>query len=358
MAEADGEAEKTEQPTPQRREKARREGQIAFSQEAGIAASLVLLSLSLAWILPRSALIAERAFEHAFRLDWSQVVDPGSATQVLRGAGWTILAAVGPIGALIAGLTTLVGLAQVGMRVQPNLLGFKPERLDPRKWLKRLASAEFPVALGKSLLKGLGVIALAVWSLRGVPEDLRLLPFGTSLNALAELRSLALLVASRVAGAMVVVALLDVLWTRHRHEERLKMTKQEVKDDLKDSDGNPQVKAAMRKRAQERSKNRLADQVASATVVATNPTHYAVALRYRRGVDATPTVVAKGVDFRAARIRELAARFDVPVIEDKPLARALHALVDEGKAVPADLYRPVAKLLAIVYRRKPKELQS
>jgi flagellar biosynthesis protein FlhB len=358
MAESESGAERTEQPTPQRREKARKEGQVPFSQEAGIAAGLAMFALSLVWILPRSARMGVRYFEDAWLHDLDAPLSASSAADVVEGAAWFLLGAVGPVGALAGVATLLVGLSQVGFQFRLESFGFKGNRLDPRKWFKRLASAEFPVSLGKSLLKGLGVVALSVWSLRDAPERLRLLPFGTVGASAAELQHLAVTVVWRVAGAMVVVALLDVLWTRYRFEEKLKMTKQEVKDDLKDSDGNPHVKAAMRRRAQERAKNRLADQIAEATVVAVNPTHYAVALRYRRGTDASPVVVAKGVDFRAARIRELAQRFDVPIIEDKPLARALHALVAEGNAVPIELYKPVAKLLAIVYRRRPEEWKS
>lgn len=155
-----------------------------------------------------------------------------------------------------------------------------------------------------------------------------------------------------VTFAMIVLALLDLMWTRYRHEQKLMMTKQEVKDDLKETEGNPQVKAEIRKRAQENATKPLADRVRTASVVVTNPTHFAVALRYWQGKDAAPVVVAKGVDYRALRIRELATELAIPVIEDRPLARALHGLVDEDEAIPVEFFRPVAKLLAIVYRRR------
>lgn len=169
---------------------------------------------------------------------------------------------------------------------------------------------------------------------------------------MAELQGVALDVAYRVFAALFILAMLDVLWTRHRHEQRLMMSRQEVKDELKDSEGNPQVRGAIRRKMNETSRKKLKESMSQATVVTTNPTHFAVALRYWRGEDVSPIVVAKGADFRAERIRQQASELGVPIIEDPPLTRSLYGLVPEGHQVPVDLYRAVAKLLAIVYRRR------
>jgi flagellar biosynthetic protein FlhB len=151
---------------------------------------------------------------------------------------------------------------------------------------------------------------------------------------------------------MLIVALLDIIWTRHQFEKKIRMTKQEVKDEMKDIEGNPILKSAMRQRARDRIRESLVKSVKEATVVVTNPTHYAVALKYARSSDAAPRVLAKGRDFKALRIREIAKANQIPIIEDKPVARALYASVKEGKLVPVSLYRAVARVLAIVYREQ------
>jgi flagellar biosynthetic protein FlhB len=351
MAEQQG-AEKTEQPTPQRREKARREGQVALSQEVGIAGSLLVFTATLMLMVPWLGSVAVQRFRLGFAAPWSTALTVPEAQNALVRLGTSVLSIVGPVAAATVLVSVGLGVAQVGFRPNFSLVAPKASRLDPRNWLKRVFSADLAVNLGKNLLKGMGVIALAVYALRFQPETLDRLMVGPPAVLGLRMQSIALAVAGRVTAALVVVALLDLLWTRYRHEQRLMMTKQEVKDDQKETEGNPQVKAALRKRAAQRARFRLADEVKTATVVATNPTHFAVALRYRRDVDATPVVVAKGVDHRAARIREIASQHGIPVLEDKPLARALHAVVKEGQAVPIDLFRPVARLLAIVYQRR------
>ncbi|MGF1510194.1 MAG: flagellar biosynthesis protein FlhB [Myxococcota bacterium] len=351
MAEQPG-AERTEQPTQQRREKARREGQVAVSQELGIAGSLLVFLAFVFLLVPWLAQLAVERFRTALMFDWPPVLTSELSTRVVTYMGGTLLALVGPVAAASLLVNVGLSLAQVGVQVNFSLVGPKASRLDPRNWLKRVFSADFFVNLGKNLFKGLGVIAIAAWSLRLRPETLDRLTLGPPAVLASWMQSVAMAVAARVTAALVVIALLDLLWTRYRHEQRLMMTKQEVKDELKESEGNPQIKAAIRKRAAERATKRLVQQVKTATVVATNPTHFAVALRYERGTDASPVVVAKGVDHRASRIRSLASEYGIPMIEDPPLARALHALVKEGQSVPVELFRPVARLLAIVYRRR------
>ena len=352
MADTESGTEKTEQPTPQRREKARREGQVAYSQEVGIAGSLLVFCGVLTILAPS---LGSTAIDR-LRSGLDSLGDGGfGAETAIRTVRWGLLAVGATIGppAIMSILASAgLGVGQVGF--QPNLenVGFKWKRLNPQNWLKRMASAEVPVALGRNLFKGLGVIAIAVWSLRHQPETLDRLVLSPPAALSSRLRDVALSVAGPVTGAIVVVALLDLLWTRYRHEQKLMMTKQEVKDDLKETEGNPHLKAEMRKRAQANASKRLPQQVEQATVVVTNPTHYAVALRYWQGKDAAPIVTAKGVDHRALRIREIAEDAHLPVIEDRPLARALHGLVREGDAIPIELFRPVAKLLAIVYRRR------
>jgi flagellar biosynthesis protein FlhB len=352
MAENGGGAEKTEQPTPQRRDKARKEGQVAVSQEVGIAGSLVVLTSAMVLVLPWTASLALRQFQEGFSTPIPRVLEVGEAASVVRAALGRVFALLGPIAGAILVVGTGLGVAQVGFQPNAELIAPKAKRLDPRNWLKRVFSVEILVNLGKNLAKGLGIIALALWSLRDQPIRFHQLLVNPPANLAVRMLEVASTVAFRVTSALVLIALLDLLWTRFRHEQKLMMSKQEVKDDMKETEGNPHVKAAQKRKAAEASRRRLVEDVKSASVVATNPTHYAVALRYWRHQDSSPVVVAKGLDFRARRIKEIAREHGVPVIEDKPLARALHALVKEGDSVPTELFKPVAKLLAIVYRRR------
>jgi flagellar biosynthesis protein FlhB len=166
----------------------------------------------------------------------------------------------------------------------------------------------------------------------------------------------ALGVIARVSAALAVVAGVDILWTRYRFEERIKMSRQEIKDEMKETEGSPEVRARRKQAMRERLKGKsLESQVKDATVIAVNPTHYSVALRYWPGQDPAPVVLAKGVDHKAQKIREIARKHGIPIIENKPLTRLLYKVAKEGQVVPADLYQAVANLLAIVYRMRTND---
>ena len=350
MSEQDG-AEKTEQATPQKRERARKQGDIARSNEVGVAASMFVLLGTIVW-MGTPSFIAQLSNSFAAGFDLSQGVKltkqgaVAAVVELLRQLFLLISPAL--FSALIVGL--IVNIAQVGLRIESELLAFKPERLDPRNWLKKLVSIETPVAVLKSLFKGLGVVSIALYALRDQPTFLWRLAFGEAGHMARAMQTQAFTVVLRVAAALGVLAIFDLAWTRYRYEEKLKMSKQEIKDEMKQSEGDPHVKAAMRRRSRERKP--LAEQVKDATVIATNPTHYAIAIRYWQSEDSSPRVLAKGVDYKAAKIREIAKKHNIPIIEDRPLARALYAVVKEGDTVPVELFSGVARLLAIVYRQR------
>lgn len=349
---SDENAEKSEKPTPQRREKARKEGQVASSQEVGVALAVLALCLSISFLLPWSMhqhVIASRELLSP-RLEGALTVP--QAVGAVRTLMWRAAIIAGPVAVLALILGTAGHLLQVGVFINWENLGPKWNRLDPNNWLKKVFSVELPVNILKSAFKGLGVVAVALLGVYELPETLWRLSGIPPLTLGLELQQISLAVAQRVFVALLLLAIFDVFWSRYRHEQKLMMSRQEIKDELKDSEGNPHVKGAMRRRMNEVANKRLKDAVSQATVVTTNPTHYAVALRYWRGKDGSPVVVAKGADYRAQRIRQYARELGVPVIEDKPLARTLYALVKEDQSIPADLFRSVARLLAIVYRRR------
>ncbi|MDD2421429.1 MAG: EscU/YscU/HrcU family type III secretion system export apparatus switch protein, partial [Heliobacteriaceae bacterium] len=155
---------------------------------------------------------------------------------------------------------------------------------------------------------------------------------------------------------LVIVAAFDVWYQRYTHEESLKMSKQEVKDERKQMEGNPEIKAKVRQKMRQMAMRRMMQELPKADVVITNPTHYAVALKYETGKMAAPVMIAKGQDFIAWRIREIAADYDIPTVEDKPLAQALYHSVEIGQEIPAELFQAVAEILAFIYRLKRKKM--
>lgn len=351
MSEESG-AEKTEKPTQHRRDKARQEGQVALSQEVGVALAACVLTMSVLWVLPMAA---QSHMRHSATLLQPKLDGPLTlerAVEALCTWGSSAFIIAAPVGLLMMFLGTGMSVLQVGFHLNWENAGPKWNRLNPGNWFKKVFSAELPVNLLKSIFKGLGIVAVAGLGVYDLPTRLwRLSNLGAG-GLAVEMRDIAFAVTARVAAALVLLAVFDVFWTRYRHEQKLMMSRQEIKDEMKDTEGNPHVKGAQRRRMSEFANRRLKDAVAEATVVTTNPTHFAVALRYWRGKDVAPLVVAKGADFKARRIKEYARELGIPVIEDKPLARALYSLVREGQVVPNDLYRSVARLLAIVYRRR------
>jgi flagellar biosynthesis protein FlhB len=327
-------------------------GQVARSHEVVSAFAMFVFLAAITWWFTHIVPGVVSYMQSSFSFQGWQALEEGAALDALRGLMIEVLEVALPVAALAAVAGLLANVAQVGLVNHWALVGLRWDRMNPLAYFKRLASLELPVGLLKSIAKGLIVIAIAAYGLRDEPAELWRLAFG-SIGALGDhMRQIALTVATRVAIAMAVVALADYLWIRYRHEEQLKMSRQELKDEFKEAEGNPQIKAHMRRRARERLKELLVDSVKSATVVAMNPTHYAVALRYQREKDPTPRVVAKGRGYKALRIRDIALANDIPVVQDKPLARVLYAAVKVGQTIPLDLYRSVARLLAIVYRQK------
>ena len=363
MAEEKGGAERTEEPTPRRRQQDFEKGDPAVSQEANIAASLMVLLMATAWVMPTITPGLVDTFRRA--LDFGDFFDSATmqfelgrdgVVSVLRNAARRVAALVVPVG--LASMLTLVAVnvAQVGPRFQVERLGFKWSKLDPRSGIKRVFSPQFFVTLLKSLAKGIGIVAIATYALRQEPGQLWGLPFAVTARVPSYLRQIAITVLFPVTFAVIVIAMLDFAWTRYRKEQGLKMSKQEVREDMKSDTGDPQIRQARRQRMRDLVLGApLPEKMKDATVVATNPTHYAVALRYWAGKDEAPVVVAKGKDFRAARIRALATELEIPIVEDKPLARGLFGLVKEGGAIPRELFQAVARLLAIVYRMREGE---
>ncbi|MHA6718423.1 EscU/YscU/HrcU family type III secretion system export apparatus switch protein [Sphingomonas sp. RS6] len=346
MSESAG--EKTEAPTQKRKRKAADEGQILRSRDFG--GALVILA-GCAWMAAlgpsllrgcRDVMTAGFSFSRADIEDFEP-------WRPLLAAGWKLAPALAGLFAL-AIVAALLGQAGLGsFQFNAKLFAPKASRIDPGAGLKRIFGPTGWIELGKSLLKVvlLGSIgAWMLWSISGTALGLAAADINAALGSLGS-RFLTLMF---VMGAgLLLIAGIDVPIQLLRHWNQLKMTKQEVKEEHKESEGSPELKAAQRQRQREILKGGFRKAVGTAHVVLTNPTHFAVALRYDQGRDQVPVVVAKGRGQTALAIRELAAEFEVPVLEYPSLARAVYYTSREGQEVRDDLYLAIATVLAFVF---------
>lgn len=325
-----------------RLEQAREEGRAPMSREVVVAAGLGAAALLL--VMGGPGMAYGTALRLRGMLDMTAA--PGAA---VRDAAWAFLAASAPLLAAVAAAASAAVLLQTRFLVHTAALLPDPARLDPRRGLSRLFGGGNLADTGKALVK-LAVIAWALWSaLDSVWPQLGQSATWSEaalLDHLArELSRLLLL----VLGVQCGIALLDLTWTRWQHAQRLRMSREEQKQEQRESDGDPRIKARLRQLRQSRARRRMIAAVAKATVVVTNPTHYAVALSYERGGRSAPRVIAKGVDDVAARIREAATRAGVPLVANPPLARALHTVPLDAE-IPAEHFRVVAEMIAYVWR--------
>ncbi|WP_135466618.1 EscU/YscU/HrcU family type III secretion system export apparatus switch protein [Crenalkalicoccus roseus] len=334
--------DRTEAPTPRRLERARAEGQVALSRDVTGFATLLAATLAAALALPALGLDLLRAMRAV--LIAGPEAETGRLTLALAGKAALLLLPVLGATALAAVLATLAqtGLPRSAKPLKPSLA-----RLNPLAALKRILGPQGAFELLRTLLKLLGV-GWALW----LAVDLTTLaaalhrPPGLLLRTASE-GAMRLLVAALLAFA--VLAALDLLWVRWRHLRQLRMTRQELREELKDTEGDPHLKARRRRLQEGRARQRMMAAVPKATVVITNPTHYAVALRYEQGQAAAPRLVAKGVDAMAARIRAVAEEHGVPIVSNPPLARALYRLEPDTE-IPAEHWQAVAEIIAYVWR--------
>lgn len=340
--------EKTEEPTPKRRQEARREGQIAISHELGIALNLLAALLALSWVGSGLAAHTQRAFSELWAPRAS--LDLDAAVQLLGRAFAAAGAVLVPVALAVFFAALAGGLAQTRGAVSRARLRPRLSRLSPAHNLARVFKQDGPFELAKSLVK-LAIAAAAIWWALAdrIDEIVGLYALTPYLIIRSQLE---LLLRALFAGslALLALALIDYGWQYHRVEKRLKMTRSEVKDEQRQSQGDPHVRARVLGMMLDRSLRRMMKRVPEADVVITNPEHISVALLYRREEMAAPTVIAKGAGFVALRIREIARASGVPIVENRPLARALFRGVKVGRRVPQALFHAVAEVLAFVYR--------
>lgn len=342
--------DKTEAPTPRRRHEARLEGQVARSVELNSAlvllSCLVIVRMTGPALVERLRGVALDSFTHFPTQDLTISGVSTYLVQLLLVVGLAIAPFV--IGVAVVGFIS--GALQVGFVLSGKALQIKGERLNPLTGIARMFSVRSAVELAKSVAKII-VIGYIVFSfIRDRYSDIAGLPGGDYLNICCEIGQLTWELLFRSGIALLVIAGLDYMFQRFQNEKQLRMTKQEVKEDFKRTEGDPLVKSRIRQRQREMAQRRMMREVPKADVVVTNPTHFAVALKYDADRSTAPMVVAKGQRLVAQRIREIAEEHNIPIVENVQLARALYASVEIGDEIPAELYQAVAEILAYVYR--------
>lgn len=349
-------AGKTEKPTPSRLGDLRQKGDTHLSRELIGAGSLVMVVVALrscgSWLVDA----LEQLMRHGLSVDLD---DHGLAEGSVAGAVGEVQDALGFVAApllTILGLLLLgciaFGYGQIGVRISNEVIGFKLEKLNPATNWTRVFNFQAIVRTAFAALKLTLLLSVLYLVLNDRwPALAHLHDMGVH-QAAGVITDMALLVLQIVATVVLLLAAADVAYQRYDFQQRNMMTKQEVEDERKRSEGDPMVKSRMRSARMELLKHRMMEAVPKADVVITNPTHFAVAIKYDRSKNAAPEVVAKGMDAMAQRIRELAQQNDVPLMEDPPLARALYRAVRIGQEVPVKFYQAVATVLSHVYRMK------
>jgi flagellar biosynthetic protein FlhB len=349
MAEEQQGQERTEEPTSKRLTEARNKGQVARSRELNTL--LVMLASAVAlWLLSGPAMSGLIAL-------FSEALSPSG--EVLRQADLipthlmqvmiSALKLIAPF-LMITVVAALAGPAVMGgLLFSADAIAFKAEKLDPIKGLGRVFSTKGLIELIKALLKFCLVIGVAVLIYKFMERDVMALITLDVMEGITRSGSMIMVALILLSATLVLIAAIDVPYQLWSHNKQMRMTKQEVKDESKETDGRPEVKARVRQLQREASQRRMFQDLPDADVVITNPTHYSVALKYDTGGTGAPRVVAKGRDLIALKIRTIAIEHDVPIYEEPPLARALHGTTEIGDEIPGPLFLAVARVLAYVY---------
>ncbi|TRW48839.1 flagellar type III secretion system protein FlhB [Aliidiomarina halalkaliphila] len=348
----DSDQEKTEPATPRRLQKAREEGQVARSREL---TTFVLLLGGVIGLYSLSSLLYEQlglVMEGAFLFERQQAFETepmlANVFELAERTLWSLM----PLFALMVVLALTAPALLGGWIVSAK--GMKPQlsKLNPAKGLKRIFSSQALAELGKAIAKTTLVGGVLVWFLLSKRGEYLGLMEQPVQQAVTHALQLAAHAAVLMVLTLIVVVLIDVPYQLYAHAKKLKMTKEEVKREHKETEGDPHVKARIRSQQQAISRSRMMSKVPEADVIITNPTHYAVALKYDEGRMGAPRVVAKGTDAIAAKIRELGTEHRVPRLEAPLLARALYFNVDIDREIPAALYTAVAEVLAWAFKLK------
>lgn len=350
--------EKTEPATAKKLRDARSEGQVAKSKELTSAFDLIVLFLILKVFMSMIGQGFLDVFYYTYKLipDFLQNYAAGVSSQAVSGFFQEIFkemaGIVWPFFLFGFAITFVISVMQVGWKITGKPLKPKLDRFNPVSGFKRIFSKDSIFELLKSLLKLFVIFYIAYSSIKEHVDELFILYDISLWQAVGLCGDIIISTGLKISIVYLVVGFADFAYQKHRFNEDMKMTKQEVKDEYKNTEGDPKVKGQQRQRMQEASRRRMMQDVPKADVVITNPTHLAVAIKYEPEVSRAPVVLAKGEDYLAQKIKELARESNVKIVENKPLARMLYANVEIGNEIPPELYQAVAEILAMVYNMR------
>ena len=358
MAEKDGQ-EKTEQPTQKKLQDARKDGQVAKSMEVN---SFALFTFGLLLIIALQGMMGEyisklsrHIFSHLSFLDINQrllrdYISDGYIFYVL---------VLGPVFGGLVIIALAASFAQIGLKFSLKAIKPKFSKLNPAKGLKeKLFSSRTAVELVKTIAKLMLVGIFVYVILSALISQTTMLMDLAIVEIVDFLSDSAASFLIKIALAFAIIAAADFAFQKYKFKQDMMMTKQEIKEENKQSEGSPEIKSRIKKEQFQAARRRMMKELPEADVVITNPTHFAVALKYKMGSDGAPKVIAKGVDTLAFKIREIAEKHNIPIHEDPPLARALYKMCDIGDDIPEELFKAVAKILAFIFRKRNAKRKS
>ena len=352
--------EKTEPATAKKLREAREDGKVAKSKELTAAFDLIVLFLVLKIFISFVGNSLMDEFRYIYNLipDFTEENAVHMTAKSVSGLMSTVLLHILKISApfFLFGVvvTALVSIIQVGWKVTGKPLQPKFDKFNPISGFKRIFSKDSIFELMKSILKLFVIIYVAYTSIRGEAKDIFILYEIPLMQAVMLCGTVIIDAGLKISLVYLVIGLADFIYQKFRFNEDMKMTKQEVKDEFKNTEGNPEIKGRQRQRMRDASRRRMMQDVPKADVVITNPTHFAVAIKYDAETARAPVVLAKGEDYLAQKIKEAAKEHHIEIVENKPLARMLYANVEIGQEIPPELYQAVAEILAMVYSMKNK----
>lgn len=353
--------EKTEPATPKKLDDARKDGSVAKSREIVTAVTLLV---AFVFIKVYIGTIGNGLLEQFPKIyntiptvagGYTDEVTINATVSILKEVFLDILKIILPLLVLMFAICFLGDFVQFKWKITSKPLQPKLSKIDPLKGFKRIFSKQSLMNLLRSVSL---VVIIGYMVIQQIRDEVMILYslYNISLtSAIYQIGRIVISLGIKISAVYIVVGIIDLIWQRHKFKEDMKMTKQEVKDEYKNSEGDPHIKGQIKKKMLQVSQRRMMQSVPEADVVITNPTHFAVAIKYDPETAKAPIVLAKGEDYLAQKIKDKAREFKVEIVENKPLARALYTNVDIGEEIPEELYQAVAEILAMVYRIKGKK---
>jgi len=355
MSEEFDQGEKTEEPSAHRIEEFRKRGEVASSKELNsvlvLSLSILTLALSLVYIYE----VLSEFVEWLYYLDASKVFEKEMLAKVLSRSIGATLKSVGPVFIVSLCVGVIANVLQIGFLFSPEVLEIKLDRLNPINGVKKLFSMKSVVEAFKGVFKFLFILGIVYFFLKDEVNNFHGFLHTEFFESFLYGKTVLVKLGFSIIGGIGVIAIGDFTYQKISYRNKLRMTKEQAKKETKEKDGNPEIKQRIRTIQREMAQKRISAEVPNADVIVTNPTHISVALKYDPEKMISPIVLTKGADHLAMRIREIAKEHDIPIVENVPLARGLYKTVKEGHAVPGNMYKAVAEVLAFVYKLKRRK---